>query len=160
MRAVYRLKGRQPAVVGVFVAVGVPARTVGVVSINITSDNPTVPAEAGNSDVCSGCGAEEGRGGARSQTPRRSFPSPPRPTPSWCRRPSCPQTSPTTSPTSRWSEASGPTGASPLAHGRRARRGIITEMAPYFVAPPHIRMTRKSARSIVEHKRLITHYFQ
>ena len=62
----FRVACRRPAVVGEFVAVGVPARTVGVVR-SVTSNNPTVPAEAGESDVM--LGLRGGGGGRRSQVP-------------------------------------------------------------------------------------------
>jgi hypothetical protein len=56
----------RPPIVGEFVAVGIPARTVGTVQ-SVSSYKPTVPAEAGETDVI--LGLRGGGGGRRSQVP-------------------------------------------------------------------------------------------
>lgn len=61
-----RVACMRPPVVGEFVSVGLPARTVGQVT-SVSSYNPTVPAETGDTDVL--LGLRGGGGGRRSTVP-------------------------------------------------------------------------------------------
>jgi DNA helicase HerA-like ATPase len=64
--ATVRVACMRPPVVGEFVSVGMPPRTVGQV-ISVSSYNPTVPAEAGDTDAI--LGLRGGGGGRRSTVP-------------------------------------------------------------------------------------------
>ncbi len=79
--ATVRVACMRPPVVGEFASVGMPARTVGQVT-SVSSYNPTVPAEQGDTDAILGLRGGERGVAARCLTSGLCSPIPPRPTPS------------------------------------------------------------------------------